>query len=326
MATLSKGQVFGATEQVTNTKLHNLVDLGSITNIVDADCSAAMNLQDTKLAQITTASKVSGSAIVFLPSIPSGAGLLPFANIPGPFGSSYVSLVSIPNASLFPLTLTSWVDGSAMRNIQSMPSLAGQLSWYSVCGSLASGGSPIFNGVDKFIGGNSTPQFSAGDYFVGGLFKVGINPTSTTPTKVLELYIPRSGTLRIKFFLAANAATANGQIYRNGSAVGTLRSNASTGASYSEDISGWSVGDLCQLYVYNSSGANDTYGIGLSLFEGTPITTTFNDTTYPVTREYTGTIAPIAAHGNVGDTYLRDSGGASTTLYVKTAAGTWTAK
>jgi len=329
MATLSKGQVFGATEQVTNTKLHNLVDLGSITNIVDADCSAAMNLQDTKLAQITTASKVSGSAISFLPSIPSGAGLLPFANIPV-LGTSYVSLVSIPNASLLPLTLTSWVDGSAMRNIQSMPSLAGQLSWYSICGSLASGGSPIFNGVDKFIGGNSAVPFSAGNYFVAGNFAEG-TMQGTSPAKVQEIYIPRPGTLRIKFSIAkAGGTTVFGQIYRNGSAVGTLQSTTtSTGTQYSEDISGWSVGDLCQLYVYNSNGAQDTNGIELSLFEGTPITAEVNQSTYAHPRDYIGSSTPSSRWtglGNIGDTFRVSTGGASTTLYVKTAASTWTAK
>lgn len=32
-ASITKGQTFGATEQVTNTKLHNLVDLATISNI-----------------------------------------------------------------------------------------------------------------------------------------------------------------------------------------------------------------------------------------------------------------------------------------------------
>lgn len=77
MATLTKGISLGASEQVTNTKLHNLVDLGSISNIVDADCSASMNLTDTKLAQITTTAKVSARALTNLNSLPSTAGVLP---------------------------------------------------------------------------------------------------------------------------------------------------------------------------------------------------------------------------------------------------------
>jgi len=180
------------------------------------------------------------------------------------------------------------------------------------------------------IWSNLFASYTAGDYFTGGTFKVGINPTSTTPTKVLEVFIPRAGTLRIKFHLDGSAGTCNGQIYRNGSTVGTLRSNAAgTGTNYSEDISGWAAGDLCQLYVYNSSAANNTYGASLLLYEGTPITTIVNDVTYPVSKMYTGSVDPTTLLndlGAVGDLYLNTGGGAATTLYVKTAATTWTAK
>ena len=47
-----------------------------------------------------------------------------------------------------------------------------------------------------------------------------------------------------------------GRIYRNGVAVGTERnvSTSPTYTEYSEDISGWSEGDLCQLYVHDTAG------------------------------------------------------------------------
>jgi len=82
MATLSRGQTFGATETITNTKLHNLIDLGSITGIVNADIDSNAQIVDTKLADISTAAKVSGAAITGLASVPSAAGELPSANIP----------------------------------------------------------------------------------------------------------------------------------------------------------------------------------------------------------------------------------------------------
>jgi hypothetical protein len=322
MATLSKGITYGATETLTNTKLHNLVDLGSVSNIVNADIDAAANIADTKLAQITTLNKVSGAAVGFLASIPGSAGLMPVANLPV-IGSTYASLVSIPNVSLLPLTLTSWVDGSAMRNIQSMPSLAGQLSWYSISSSLASGGTPIFNGVDKFIGGSSIPAYSAGDYLIGSLNYINSN-TGTTPTKTHEFYLSRSGTLRIKFHLiTGSGGTIQGQIYRNGSAVGTLRA---TSAQFSEDISGWSTGDLCQLYLWNTNGGQTTLGGGFQISQGTPVNEEYNIVSYPTSNIFTGTGTPGATLGAIGDLYLNLSGGASTTLYVKTAASTWTAK
>lgn len=173
MATLTKGITYGAAETLTNTKLHNLIDLGSVSNIVNADIDAAAGIVDTKLAQIITTNKVSGTAIGNLASIPSGAGLIPFANL---------SLVSIPNSSLLPLTLSSWVDGSAMRNIQSMPSMAGQLSYYSIVSSLASGSLPSFNGVDKFVGVTPSSVFKNVQSFTA-------SGTWTKPAGVSTVYV-----------------------------------------------------------------------------------------------------------------------------------------
>ena len=50
-------------------------------NITDANISASAAISGSKLAQITTASKVSGAALTSLSSIPVGAGSIPAANI-----------------------------------------------------------------------------------------------------------------------------------------------------------------------------------------------------------------------------------------------------
>lgn len=76
MATLTRGQTFGATETLTNTKLHALVDSATISSIVNADIDASAAIADTKLADITTGSKVSGSALHNLASLPSGENVL----------------------------------------------------------------------------------------------------------------------------------------------------------------------------------------------------------------------------------------------------------
>ena len=81
MATITPGYAFATTEQVTAAKLASLAG-GTISSIVNADISVSAAIADTKLAQITTASKVSGAAITSLASTPSGAGTLPIANIP----------------------------------------------------------------------------------------------------------------------------------------------------------------------------------------------------------------------------------------------------
>lgn len=52
-------------------------------SITNAEVNASAAIVDTKLAQITTASKVSGAALTSLASIPSGAGVIPAANLSG---------------------------------------------------------------------------------------------------------------------------------------------------------------------------------------------------------------------------------------------------
>ena len=62
MATLTKGKTFTNGEIVTPQKLHELVDLGTVSGIVNADISATAAIADNKLAQISTANKVANSA------------------------------------------------------------------------------------------------------------------------------------------------------------------------------------------------------------------------------------------------------------------------
>ena len=81
MANFTRGQTFGATEQVTNTKLHALVDSATISSIVNADIDASAAIVDTKLAAISSANKVSGSGLFNLSSIVSTAGMIPGINL-----------------------------------------------------------------------------------------------------------------------------------------------------------------------------------------------------------------------------------------------------
>jgi len=79
-------------------------------------------------------------------------------------------------------------------------------------------------------------------------------------TKKKEIYLSRPGTYRIKFTLGTQTSsqTAYGRIYKNGAAVGTERTeSAGTPTEFSEDISGWAAGDLCQLYIKIQSGGDN---------------------------------------------------------------------
>jgi len=75
--------------------------------------------------------------------------------------------------------------------------------------------------------------------------------------KLKEIILPRGGTLRIDFEMKSNADHgARAQIYRNDSPVGTHYYATTPGQyqSYSQDISGWSAGDKCQLYGGHNGG------------------------------------------------------------------------
>jgi len=74
MGTLGKGYTFGATEEVTAAKLHTLVDSGTVTGIVADD------ITDNTITAAKIQS-VSGAAFTLLGSIPSGAGVIPAANL-----------------------------------------------------------------------------------------------------------------------------------------------------------------------------------------------------------------------------------------------------
>lgn len=82
---------------VSNFTATNTLSLptGSITSafvandsILNEDINSSAAIADTKLAQITTAGKVSGAALTNLANIPAGAGIIPSANAPG---ASYIS-------------------------------------------------------------------------------------------------------------------------------------------------------------------------------------------------------------------------------------------
>ena len=98
-------------------------------------------------------------------------------------------------------------------------------------------------------------------YLAGDILRAYADTEGTAPptyVKKKEIVLDYGGTLRIKFDLRHDAgATAYGRIYRNGAAVGTERSTTSaTYVTFSEDISGWSPGDLCQLYIKEASNPN----------------------------------------------------------------------
>ena len=115
-------------------------------------------------------------------------------------------------------------------------------------------------------------SYTAGDYFI-----VGSNSEKTTAatsyTKVKEIVVTRTGTLRVSFALVSGSTGINayGRVYRNGVAVGTARNTTSTNPqTYSEDISGWGPNDLCQIYAYTQSFHYPATVTNFRLYTGAP--------------------------------------------------------
>jgi len=78
--------------------------------------------------------------------------------------------------------------------------------------------------------------------------------TGTAYTKKKEILIARTGVIRVKFDLKSSSSTiCYGRVYKNGSAIGTERSQGPSYATYTEDIS-VVAGELIQLYAKASAG------------------------------------------------------------------------
>lgn len=111
------------------------------------------------------------------------------------------------------------------------------------------------------------PDYELGDVLLASSdIPRALTNQPTTFTKTKSIKIVRAGSLRIKFTLQCNGGGASssiqGRIYRNGVAVGTTRSVGAFDQpliqTFSEDISGWSIGDECQLYIRSVDSVNAT--------------------------------------------------------------------
>lgn len=98
-------------------------------------------------------------------------------------------------------------------------------------------------------------DYTAGTRYLWTSLTREYRATTTTLSKVFELRLDRGGTLRITFTIAG-FVNAKARIYRNGSAVGTLRTAATMSDTYTQDISGWSAGDSLQIYAALPSGVS----------------------------------------------------------------------
>ena len=105
--TFTAGTTIVASEHNTNfDTLYNLVN----GNIDNANIKASAGIVDSKLAQIATAGKVSGASFTSLTSVPSGAGLIPVANIDT--GTTANKILKLNGSAQIPA-----VSGALLTNI-----------------------------------------------------------------------------------------------------------------------------------------------------------------------------------------------------------------
>jgi hypothetical protein len=123
------------------------------------------------------------------------------------------------------------------------------------------------------------------------------------------------------------------QLYKNGVAVGTEHTTTTT-QTFTDSITGLVAGDEIEIYSrrqYSSGNPQSIDGAKFSYANvptaaGNFVPTFGTAATVILGNVYTGSGIPASYLGLQGDIFLRTDGGATTTLYVKTGATTWTAK
>ena len=81
-------------------------------------------------------------------------------------------------------------------------------------------------------------------------------------TKVKEIMVARTGTLRVSYTFQGGNYSCYANIYRNGVAVGIQRTGNGYYNTYTEDIGGLVPGSLIQIYTLDSLG----YGVRVKNF------------------------------------------------------------
>lgn len=121
MATVTRGQTFGATEQVTNVKLHTLVDSASVTDIRNTDIAAGAGIDEDKItfdgstvctladAQTIAGNKTFTGTSTFTGTVDlSGATVTTLMELIYPVGSIYANYAVATNPGTL-LGVGTWV-------------------------------------------------------------------------------------------------------------------------------------------------------------------------------------------------------------------------
>ncbi|MCK5641362.1 MAG: hypothetical protein KAJ19_11210 [Gammaproteobacteria bacterium] len=92
--------------------------------------------------------------------------------------------------------------------------------------------------------------------------------TALALKKTIHLDLLNMSTLRLYFEIRSNVngQPAKAQIYRNGSPVGTLQENTTTGfVPFTENIGGWAEGDDLEVWLRGTTSVNTAYLINFRI-------------------------------------------------------------
>lgn len=216
--------------------------------ITNAKCSPSMGLVDTKLAQITTPGKVSGSAVTLLGSVPSGAGVLPDINSPNKLKADSADttpqyLDSLIDTLVFQISAGDLLQlkegGVKTEKLESGAASPGNLKYYGT----NSGGTKGFH---------TLPIKRSGVFFVKGELEAGSNQCA-------KIRVPVNGTITGAYAFVKNAPTGADliiDINRNGSTIWSTQANrlkitsgSTEGSQTSFDTTSLSAGDKLTMDI-----------------------------------------------------------------------------
>jgi len=288
--------------------------------ITNAKVSPTAAIVDTKLAQITTAGKVAGSALTTLSGIPAGAGNIPLANIPGTLTGKSADQLDGQEGSYY-LALGNATGTLAVANgglgANFAATLQGNILYFSATGTIAALPPGTSGQYLKTQGAGANPTWdNAGS--VSLLSTTPISSAATTGNITLaanKMYLVQ---------IAMDGDTNNVTLYLrfNADSVGDdhswMRNSMTYGASPSDSWTGDDADTEIQLGDINPSTSGG-FLVGYFIID---------------THEYGSNNAALQAHYLVEDSsgisrrvelYGRYTGGSVTSFSIVSTGGTFNA-
>ena len=224
MALISKPNTFAAGASIVASEHNSNYDTvyndynGNITN---ANCAAAMGLVDTKLAQITTASKVDIKALTIgsqasVLAVDTGAGVAYWASLAAIASGSIIQMVVTKDGAVSTTATTMPIDDTIPQQVEGGPFLIREIT-------------PQASGNSLRIDVSFFAASSADDWVAAALFQDGT-------ADALAAGLVRSGTtdatMGVNFSHTMPAGTTSATTFkvRGGTGSGTLTFNGSNTA------------------------------------------------------------------------------------------------